>query len=219
VRRGGSARLRRVARAAALAALASGGCAGSADPVVDLTPWAWTWSQATLGELVIRYGYPDEPPPEPDEAAVFPELPFEAAAVQTRFAVHRYGCARDDRAERAACTVRLEFWLLQIDPPLADATPGSDEPRTRPRSGAGAPYERRVLRARVRDARGREWVAQSLVLPSGAGVAQYSRPIDARRALAVVSASSRAPDRVAARDLAREAIGRVLVEAGPPASR
>jgi hypothetical protein len=65
----------------------------------------------------------------------------------------------------------------------------------------------------VRDAHGREWYHHALALASGGSFALYARPIDARRALAVTSLTTRAPDRIAARDLAREAIGRTQITA------
>ena len=63
----------------------------------------------------------------------------------------------------------------------------------------------------MRDSHGREWYHRALALESGAAFAHYSRPIDARRALAVTSFTTRAPDRVAARDLARDAIDRTVI--------
>ena len=85
------------------------------EPVIDLTPWSWTWSQTALGGCVIRYGYPDEPlePEVADDAATLAAAPLDAAccaatrparpaardglARATRFASYRYGCAREDR--------------------------------------------------------------------------------------------------------------------------
>ena len=40
----------------------------------------------------------------------------------TRFASFRYGCAREDQAEKSPCSVFLDFWLLEVEPPLADDT-------------------------------------------------------------------------------------------------
>jgi hypothetical protein len=217
-----SAQRRATLAATLLFALACTRCAsGPVEPVVDLTPWEWTWSQAFLGDLVIRYGHPDEPPPaapgaDPTSLAV---LPFEGVAGQTRFASHRYGCAQAERAADEDCSVLLEFFLLELEPPLAVATLTAWRERVE-RSPAGeVAHGRRVLQQLARDERGREWYLRSLTLESGASLTQFSRPFDARRVIAVSTLLTRAPDRVAARELARDAIGRIRVEAAQPVPR
>jgi hypothetical protein len=181
------------ARAAgALAVLAWAACASSpAQPVIDLTPFVWTWSQISLGAIVIRYGFPEEPAAAGDDAAPAALLPVGAGATEARLASYRYGCAAADRETDAVCTVFLEFWLLELAPS---------------REGAGD---------LVRDSHGREWYRRTLALEAGGAFSQYSRPLDAGRALAVTSYTTRAPDRVAARDLARDAIDRVVIAAQP----
>lgn len=199
---------------AALAAMAWLACVGRpVEPVIDLTPFAWTWSQVSVGPHVIRYGFPDEPPAAvgAGEAAAFVEIPVGPGARETRLASHRYGCAREDRARDAVCTAFLDFWLLELEPPLADATVSAL--RARLERVYGAPPQRGNAPELVRDSRGREWCHRALVLESGAAFAHYSRPIDGRRSLAVTSFTTRAPDRIAARDLARDAIDRTLVAA------
>lgn len=177
------------ARAACLlGALAWTACAsGPAEPVVDLTPFAWTWTQASLGRAVIRYGIPSEPEAAAVTSAgalgaLLPDVP---GAGETRLASYRYDCARAGRDPDAACTVFLDFWLLELEQPLAGDL--------------------------VRDSRGREWRRRTLALASGGSFAHYALPIDAGRALAVTSLTTRAPDRIAARDLARDAIDRVVI--------
>ena len=219
----------------ALAALALAACAGRhVEPVIDLTPWVWTWSQAALGGYAIRYGFPDEPleAQGAGEAATLALAPLDAGMLRsdaprrdpqardgltraTRFASYRYDCAREDRAEEAVCTVDLDFWLLELEPPLAAATLPAYQERFEsvyadPPSPANA-----LVRDFTRDARGHEWLHRALVLESGATFSHYSRPLDARHALAVTAYTSRAPDRVVAYDLARDAIGRVRIEAAP----
>jgi len=222
----------------ALAALALAACAACAgrhvEPVIDLTPWVWTWSQTALGGYAIRYGFPDEPLESEGAggAATLALAPLDAGTLRsdplrrdpqardglaraTRFASYRYGCAREDRAEEAACTVELDFWLLELEPPLAAATLPAYQERFQkiyadPPSQANA-----IVRDFARDARGREWLHRALVLESGATFSHYSRPLDARVALAVTAYTSRAPDRVVAYDLARDAIDRVRIEAVP----
>jgi hypothetical protein len=195
---------------AALAVLACAACAsGPVEPVVDLTPFAWTFSQVWLGATVIRFGYPDEPAPAAADAPPFDLAPAGPGATQRRLAAHRYECAREDRAPDAACTATLEFWLLELDPPLAEAT--APALRARLESSHGAPQQPDGAFELVRDSRGREWCGRKLALDSGAGFSHYARPIDRRRALAVASFTTRAPDRVAARDLARDAIERAAI--------
>jgi hypothetical protein len=166
---------------------------GPTRPVIDLTPFVWTWSQVSLGDSVVRYGFPEEPAATGDaaDAAPFALIPTGSAASKSRLASYRYGCAAVDREPDAACTVFLEFWLLE--PWLPGESAGD----------------------LVRDSHGREWYHQTRVLGSGAASSHYSRPIDARRALAVTSFTTRAPDRIAARDLARDAIDRVMLSAEP----
>jgi hypothetical protein len=201
---------------AALLALSLLACATS-EPVVDLTPWVWTWSQADLDGVVIRYAHPDESPPDAGagDAPASDALGFTGVASETRLAVHRYGCASAERAQESGCSVELEIRLLVLDPSLAAATLTAWRER---RAGA-AGQDRRVLEGIVHDARGREWLRRALELGSGAALQQYSRPLDARRVLVVSSGTSRAPDRVAARDLARDAIGRLRIEAEPAGAR
>jgi hypothetical protein len=102
-----------------------------------------------------------------------------------RLASYRFDCAGAGRDPDAACTVFLDFWLLEQGPPLAGDL--------------------------VRDARGREWRRRTLALASGGSFAHYARPLDAGRALAVTSLTTRAPDRIAARDLARDTIERIVI--------
>ena len=227
-----SSRLRSVL-VAALALTACAACAGRrVEPVIDLTPWVWTWSQAALGDYAIRYSFPDEPLESEGagKAATLALAPLDAGMLRsnalrrdpqardglaraTRFASYRYDCAREDRAEEAACSVELDFWLLELEPPLAAATlPAYQERFDSLFSDSPAQASARV-RDFVVDARGREWLHRALVLESGASFSHYSRPLDARLALAVTAYTSRAPDRVVAYDLARDAIGRVRIEA------
>lgn len=220
-------RARRRAACAALAAVLGAACAGRIEPELDLTPWTWTFSQVVLSGFVIRYAHPEGPAgespardvapqaadpvadalPRDAYAGVAPEGPFGWRA--TRFAAFAYECAREDRAQDAPCRVFLDFWLLALEPPLASATPAAWRERfTRDAAGFGwRPQDP------VRDARGREWLARSLEAPSGASFAHYSKPLAANVALAVTSATTRAPDRLVARDLARDAIERIRVEA------
>jgi hypothetical protein len=203
------------ARAAgALAALATAACAGGPTrPVIDLTPFAWTWSQVSLGDRVVRYGHPEEPAAAgvSADAAAFSLVPVGPGASETRLASYRYGCARADREPDAACTVFLDFWLLALEPPLAEVTLSAHRARLERVYGDAPP--RQGASVLVRDSRGREWYHRAVVFESGAAFSHYSRPIDARRALAVTSFTTRAPDRIAARDLARDAIDRALVAA------
>jgi hypothetical protein len=203
-------------RPAAALVLALAACAGGPPgPVVDLTPYRWTWSQAAVGGLVVRYGHPDEAPPaeEPQAPASFAVLPLDGAAGGTRFASHRYGCAQAERAPEAGCDALLELWLLALEPPLPAATLAAWRERVEGGSGARPVEGRPVLHELVSDPRGREWLRRSLTLASGAALSQLSRPLDARRVLVVASSTSRTPDRIAARDLARDAVARVRVEA------
>ena len=198
-----SARHRTASATGALAAVAWAACAsGPVEPVVDLTPFRWTASQVSLDTILIRYGFPDEP--AADDATAFAEPRVGPGASERRLASHRYGCAREDREQDAPCTVFLDFWLLELEPPLAGATPEALRARLDLVYGASSTKL-------VRDSRGREWCQRALALESGAAFAHYSRPIDARRALAVTSFTTRAPDRVAARDLARDAIDRAVI--------
>ena len=192
-----------------LVAIASAACAsGPVEPVIDLTPFTWTASQVSLGTTLIRYGFPDEPAAASD-AAAFALVPIGPGASQTRLASYRYGCAREDREQDAACTAFLDFWILELEPPLDEVTLEAHRARLERVFGAPPPGEN--SRALVRDSHGREWYHRALALESGAAFAHYSRPIDARRALAVTSFTTRAPDRVAARDLARDAIDRAVI--------
>lgn len=203
-------------------------CAGRVEPVVDLTPWTWTWSQQALGGWMIRYAYPDDPSEsqlagatealagDPVVSAMLPDAmrglqPPERSHPPgaTRFASFRYGCAREDRAEDAACSVFLDFWLLEFEPPLAAASAPIYEDRFARAYASPTPYADGV----TRDSRDREWLKRTLTFDSGAAFAHYSRPLDARFALAVTAYTSRAPDRVAAHDLARDAIERIRFEA------
>lgn len=197
-----------------LAAAFSTACAsGPVDPVIDLTPFSWTAAQIPVGSGVIRYGYPDEPEAsasaaEGEAAALLPPGPGASA---TRLAGYRYGCAREDREPDAGCTVFLDFWLLELEPPLEGvALPAW---RARLERAYGGPPPTGGASGLVRDAHGREWVHRALALASGGSFALYARPIDPRQALAVTSLTTREPDRVAARDLAREAIGRTQITA------
>ena len=199
-------------RRAALGALAWAACASSpVEPVLDLTPFAWTWSQVSLGATVIRYGFPDEPAAAAGagDPAALALVPVGQGARETRLAAYRYGCARADRAQEAACTVFLDFWLLELEPPLAEVTLAAH--RARLERARGEPMPGWDAREIVRDSHGREWYHRALAFESGAAFTHYSRPIDARRALAVTSFTTRAPDRIAARDLARNAIERAVI--------
>jgi hypothetical protein len=180
--------------------------------VVDLTPFEWTWSQVSLGKTVIRYGFPKEPAATGD-AAAFRLVPVGPGASETSLASFRYGCAREDREPDAPCTVFLDFRLLQLEPPLSDVSLPAH--RTRLERVYGDLPPRGGASDLVRDSHGREWYHRALALGSGAAFAHYSRPIDARRALAVTSFTTRAPDRVAARDLARDAIDRAVIVGEP----
>jgi hypothetical protein len=195
------------ARLAGLAAAAGLACAGGkSGKTVDLTPFAWTWSQVWLGDTLLRYGHPKEPEPE-SSAADFSLPAAGPGASETPLAAFHFTCAREEEAE--PCTVFLDFRLLQFEPPLAGATLEAHRARLEQLYGA-LPVEV-PERAMVRDAHGREWYHRALELGAGASFAHYSRPIDVRRALAVTSYTTRQPDRVAARDLARAAIDRTVL--------
>ncbi len=185
-------------------------------------------SQAVLEGWVIRYAYPKAPPEAtlesdtaalagdpvvdalPPNAALGPEAQTRAAAWRaTCFASFRYDCAREDRAEDAPCSVFLDFWLLTLEPPLADATLSAYQERFELAYPIPAPQADEV----TRDVHGGKWVHRAVALHSGAAFSHYSSPLDRRRALAVTSYTTRAPDRIVARDLARDAIDRILSEA------
>ena len=219
---------------ALLALVTCAACAGRVEPVVDLTPWTWTWSQQALGGWMIRYAYPDEPSEsqqagatkalagDPVIAAMLPDamrgLPSPERSDPpgaTRFASFRYGCAREDRAEDAPCSVFLDFWLLALEPPLADSSVPVYEDRFARAFASPTPYADGV----TRDSRDREWLKRTLAFESGAAFSHYSRPLSPRVALAVTSYTTRAPDRVVARDLARDAIERVRIEAASGPAR
>jgi hypothetical protein len=197
-----------------LAAALSAACAsGPVEPVIDLTPFSWTAAQVPVGGSVIRYGFPDEPEAaagagDGATAALLPAGPW---AGETRLASYRYGCAREDREPGAGCTVFLDFWLLEIEPPLESVALPAWRARLELAAHDGPP--RGGASELVRDARGRDWYHRALALASGGVFSHYSRPIDERRVLAVTSLTTRAPDRVAARDLARDAIGRTVISA------
>jgi hypothetical protein len=196
---------------AAVAAVAAAACAGGPrDTAVDLTPFAWTWSQVPLGDTLIRFGHPDEPAQAGDAQPLAPET-LGPGASEEELAAFRYDCAREDREGDAPCTVFLDFRLLEFEPPLAGVT--LEAHRARLEQVYGASPAGQNARPLVRDSHGREWVHRALALESGGAFAHYSRPIDTRRALAVTSYTTRAPDRVAARDLARQAIDRTLFDA------
>ena len=204
---------------AALGVLAWAACASApVEPVLDLTPFAWTWSQISLGDTMIRYGFPDEAEAAAGagEPAALALIPLSPGVRETRLAAYRYGCARADRAQEAACTVFLDFWLLEPEPPLAEVTLAAH--RARLERVQGDPLPIGEVREIVRDSHGREWYRRALAFESGAAFAHYSLPIDARRALAVTSFTTRAPDRIAARDLARNAIDRAVIAAANPPS-
>jgi hypothetical protein len=56
---------------AAVAGVAALACAvGRRGTTVDLMPFAWTWSQVSLGDTLIRYGHPDEPAQPGDAQAL-----------------------------------------------------------------------------------------------------------------------------------------------------
>jgi len=203
--------------AGALAVLAWAACAsGTIEPVVDLTPFVWTWSQVSLGDTVIRYGFPEEPAATGDaaDAAPFALVPVGPGASETRLASYRYDCAATGREPAAGCTVFLDFWLLELEPPLAEVTLPAHRARLEGVYGDAPP--RRSASDLVRDAHGREWYRRRIGFASGAAFSHYSRPIDAGRALAVTSYTTRAPDRIAARDLARDAIDRAVIAAEHP---
>jgi hypothetical protein len=226
------------AAAIAVGAVALAACAGGpVEPAIDLRPWQWTWSQAPVGASLIRYGFPDaEPRAEAADAAsqrldVFvdgetldhdapgrrpPRVP--AGGAEARFASYRYECAREDRAADEPCTVILDFWLLALEPPLAEASLAEYRERfervyAELPVGLGPAPEDAVVRGLTRDVRGRSWYHLGLAFESGASFEHYSHPIDARRAVAVTTFVTRPPDRLAARHLARDAIDFVVVEA------
>jgi hypothetical protein len=199
---------RLLAAAAAVAALAC--TVGRRGTAVDLTPFAWTWSQVALGDTLIRYGHPDEAA-QPGDAEALALAPVGPGASEKQLAAFRYGCAHEDREPDSPCTVFLDFRLLEFEPPLAETT--LDAHRARLEQIYGPPPAGEGSRPLVYDSHGREWYHRVLALESGGALAHYSRPVDAGRALAVTSFTTRAPDRVAARDLAREAIDRALFHA------
>ncbi len=213
---GGAGYARAVTARIAGAARLLAGCAavactgGRLETAVDLTPFAWTWSQVSLGDSLIRYGHPDEPV-QASDAEAFALAPVGPGASEEPLASFRYGCAREDREEDSPCTVFLDFRLLEFEPPLPGVS--LEAYRARFEQVYGTPPAAENERPLVRDSHGREWVHRALALESGGALAHYSRPIDARRALAVTSYTTRAPDRVAARGLAREAIDRALFDA------
>jgi hypothetical protein len=179
---------------------------GQPGKAVDLTPFSWTWSQVWLGDTLIRYGFPEEPPPA-SSAADYSLSSAGSGASETSLAAYHFACAREE--DGAPCTVFLDFRLLQFEPPLAGAT--LEAHRARLEQLYGAPPAEGSARSWVRDAHGREWYHRALELEAGASFAHYSRPIDVRRGLAVTSYTTRKPDRVAARDLARDAIDRTVI--------
>jgi hypothetical protein len=211
-----------VRRIAGLVLAACLACASRGEPVVDLTPWTWTWSQVVKDGWVIRFAHPEQgssPPAQggPPAAAMPPVRdPAPGSAPRrdfwdsTRFATFDYGCAREDRAEAAACSVFLDFWLVALDPPLAGAEGWAYHGRFARAFGAPPPGEDGA----IRDSRGRVWARRTLRYASGARYSHYSLPLDASTALAVTSYTTRAPDRVVANDLARDAVERILFEPG-----
>jgi hypothetical protein len=195
---------RRLAGLLGAAGLACAG--GQAGKAVDLTPFAWTWSQVRLGDTLLRYGHPEEP--EPVSSPADYALPAAGSgASETSLAAFHFTCAREEDGE--PCTVFLDFRLLRFEPPLTGAT--LEAHRARLEQVYGSPPAEAPARAIVRDAHGREWYHRALELEAGAAFAHYSRPIDVRRGLAVTSYTTRKPDRVAARDLARDAIDRTVI--------
>ena len=195
-------------------------CAGRGEPVLDLTPWTWTWSQVVRGGWVIRFAHPEKafdapadggPPADampPVRAPAPGSAPRRDYWDATRFAGFDYGCAREDRAEEAACSVFLDFWLVALDPPLAGAEGWAYHGRFARAFGAPPPD----VDGAIRDSRGRVWAHRTVTYESGASFSHYSLPLDASTALAVTSYTTRAPDRVVARDLARDAVERILFE-------
>ena len=220
---------------AALALVACAGCAGwHRGPPLDLTPWSWTGSQAALDAWVIRYGYPDHPleAQDPDAAAAPTLDPVDAGMLRsdalgrdprirpgasraTRFASFRYGCAREDQAEKSPCSVFLDFWLLEVEPPLADDTLPVYQERFEQVYVDTASQTNGPAHEITLDSHGRDWVHRRVTFTTGAAFSHYSRPLDTRFALAVTSYTTRAPDRLVARDLARDAIDRLRVDAAP----
>jgi len=202
-----------IARAACvLAAALSAACAGGpVEPVIDLTPFSWTAAQIAVGDDVIRYGFPGEPQAaaDPSDAPASALIPGGPWAGGTRLAAYRFGCARADREPDAGCTVFLDFWLLELVPPLEAVTLAAYRARLEPAGGDAPPSD--ATGELVRDTRGREWYHRKQSLASGGVFSHYSRPIGAARALAVTSLTTRAPDRIAARDLARDAIARTTI--------
>jgi hypothetical protein len=196
-----------VRRLAGLAGAALVACAGGQkEKAVDLTPFAWTWSQVRFGDTLLRYGHPDEPA-DSSRAAAFSPAAVGSGASATPLATYHYGCARDPE-DGAPCTVFLDFQLLEFEPPLASPTLEAHRARLEQVYGPPAWEDSRW---RVSDAHGHEWYHRALELGAGAAFSHYSRPIDVRRGLAVTSYTTRAPDRIAARNLAGEAIDRTLV--------
>ena len=155
-----------IARAARLLAGCAGlACAGGAlEPAVDLTPFTWTWSQVSLGDTLIRYGFPNEPAPEePAEAvdtAAFALVPVGPGASERPLAAFRYGCARAGREMGAPCTVFLDFRLFEFEPPLAGVTLAAH--RARLEQVYGAPPGGESALPVVRDSHGREWYHRAL---------------------------------------------------------
>jgi hypothetical protein len=197
-------------------------CAGGASrPVVDLTPWGWTWSQAALGDTLVRYGYPDERPDgtQAEDAAPFAVAAGASGASGSRISSHRYRCAREDRASDAPCTVFLDFWLVELATPLPSVTLTAYEERCDRIYATPETIASRLEHGLVRDSWKREWYHRSFSLASGATFSHYSRPLDARHALVVTSSTTREPDRVVARDLARDAIERIRIDAAAGAPR
>ncbi|HEY8156626.1 MAG TPA: hypothetical protein VII72_21035 [Myxococcota bacterium] len=200
--------------AGVLAAILSAACArGPVESVVDLRPFTWTAAQIPVGASMIRYAFPDEPaaPAGARDGAAAALAPAESGVSETRLAGYAYDCAREDREPEEACTVFLDFWLLELEPPLAGVALAVYRARLEGAPGDAPPPG--STWGLVLDSHGREWYHRALSLESGGAFAHYSRPIDARRAFAVTSLTTRAPDRVAARDLARDAIGRTAIAA------
>jgi hypothetical protein len=194
-------------RLAGIVGAAGIACAGGrSGDAVDLTPFAWTWSQVRLGDTLLRYAHPQEPEPA-GTAAGYSLAAAGGGLSETSLAAFQFSCARAD--DGAPCTVFLDFRLLEFEPPLAAAT--LEAHRARLERLYGAPSAETHPGGLVRDARGREWYHRALELGAGASFAHYSRPIDVRRGLAVTSYTTRQPDRFAARDLARDAIDRTVI--------
>ena len=130
---------------------------------VDLTPFAWTWSQVSLGDTLIRYGHPNEPVQASDAEAFALAAIGPGASRRTRLP-RSATAAREDRAADAPCTVFLDFGCSSSSRRSRASRWRRIEPGS---SGLRRPADADNDAPLVRDSHGREWVHRGLALESG----------------------------------------------------